>query len=75
MFGDKKIMPELTEEFLKNAAFKALQNPIYHGEALNALSYPDQFYQKNSRSKVMVKRRALHKADAVSYDKSCYRLS
>ena len=46
MFGDESIMPELTEDFLKNAAFKALQNPIYHGEALNALSYPDQFYQK-----------------------------
>ena len=44
MFGDKNIMPELTEEFLKNA-FKALQNPIYHGEA-PILSYPDQFTKK-----------------------------
>tara|TARA_Y100000385_G_C12599666_1_gene428263 strand:- start:46 stop:528 length:483 start_codon:yes stop_codon:yes gene_type:complete len=46
LFGDTSIINEIDQSFLKNAAHKVLQNPVYHGEALNALSYPDQFYQR-----------------------------
>ncbi len=46
LFGDNQIFEELNETILKSLANKTLQNPVYHGEALNALSYPDQFYQK-----------------------------
>lgn len=46
LFGENQIFEELNEAMLKALANKTLQNPVYHGEALNALSYPDQFYQK-----------------------------
>ena len=46
LFGDNTILEEINDVFLKQVANRVLQNPVYHGEALNALSYPEQFYQK-----------------------------
>ena len=46
LFADHSILEEINESFLRKVSNKVLQNPVYHGEALNALSYPDQFYQK-----------------------------
>ncbi len=46
LFGDENLVPEINEKFLKGISNKVLQNPVYHGEGLVALSFPDHFYQK-----------------------------
>ena len=46
LYSDKDLFSDFDDKKLKEMANKTLQNPVYHGEALNALSYPDQFYQK-----------------------------
>ena len=46
LFSDQNILSEIDDQFLKNATNSVLQNPIYHGESLGALTYPDQIYQR-----------------------------
>ena len=48
LFLDNTILAMIDENYLKDLKNKVLQNPIYHGEALQALSYPDHLYQKLS---------------------------